>query len=200
MFSSLIQSILNLVQGLGYPGIFLAMVIESSIIPLPSEVILIPAGALIARGDMAFFPILISSIFGSILGALINYYLAFFLGRKTIDLLIKKYGFFLFLNKKSLQKTENYFSNHGEITTFLGRLLPVVRHLISLPAGFAKMNLSKFIIFTALGAGVWTCVLLATGYLLGSTINLWVKLIVLAIILALATIILIIYWIKNKSK
>ena len=195
---SIIESLLLLINNLGYLGIFIGMTIESSFVPLPSEVILIPAGALIARGEMAFFPVFFAGLFGSILGALVNYYLALFLGRRTVDFLVKKYGKFLFMNKENLERTDAYFRKHGEATTFIGRLIPLVRHLISLPAGFARMNLPKFITFTALGAGIWTAILIFVGYFFGSDAPPILK-IVTGILLALSLVFLMVYYLRQKK-
>ena len=167
MLTSLIQSVvdfsINIVSSLGYLGIFIAMAIESSIFPLPSEIILSPAGFAISQGKMLFLGVLIASILGSIVGALFNYYLAYFLGRKVLDKFLLKYNSFLFINKNLIDKTESFFEHNGEITTFTGRLILGVRHLISLPAGFARMNLAKFCFYTGLGAAVWSIVLLLLG-------------------------------------
>ena len=195
---SIIDSLLLLINSLGYLGIFIGMTIESSFVPFPSELILIPAGALIARGEMSFLPVFIASVLGSVLGALINYYLAFFLGRKTVDFLINKYGKFLFLKKEKLNRTDLYFKEHGETTTFIGRLIPLARHLISLPAGFSKMSLGKFVLFTALGAGIWTAVLIFVGYFFGSNAQPVLK-IITGIILVLSIIFLLAYYLRQKK-
>lgn len=195
-----IDAILLLIKNLGYFGIFLGMAIESSFVPLPSEVILIPAGALVMKGEMNFFWVFMAGIFGSLFGAWINYFLAFFLGRKGVDFLVHKYGRFFFIRKKQLNNTENYFNKHGEITIVIGRLLPVVRHLISLPAGFAKMKFSKFSLFTLLGAGIWTLILILVGMFFGSGAHPILKWII-AILFALSLLILIVYYaIKIRSK
>lgn len=197
LINNLFLLILNIINQLGYIGILIGMTIESSFFPFPSEIILIPAGVLVAQGKMSFLLVFIAGLFGSILGAWINYFLAFFLGRKTIDCLVNKYGKFLFITKNKLKKSEIYFKKHGEITTFLGRLVFVVRQLISLPAGFAKMNFAKFTLFTALGAGIWTSLLIGVGYLFGNNSELILKF--LTPILIIFSLIIIIIYFKRKS-
>ena len=199
LFYRLTETLLSIIKEIGYLGIFIGMVIESSFFPFPSEVILIPAGALVARGEMSFFLVFIAGLLGSLVGAWINFFLALFLGRKTIDFLISRYGKFLFINRKNLRKTDNYFKKHGEVTTFTGRLIPLVRQLISLPAGFAKMNFLKFSVFTALGAGVWTVILIYIGYFFGSNVQLFMKEVIALLLIISLTIILIYYLIKRKN-
>ena len=194
-FYQIIQGLLDLILRLGYFGIFIGMVLESSLFPFPSEIILIPAGALVASGEMSFVIVFIFGLFGSLAGALINYAIALFLGRKLINTLVKKYGKAFFLNERKLERTDNYFKKHGEITTFVGRLIPVVRQLISLPAGFSKMNIFKFCLFTSLGAGIWAFILIYLGYLFGNNSEL-IKAnmnLILSALLLLSAIILIIY-------
>ncbi len=169
---NIFSGLISLVHTLGYWGIFLGMVIESSFIPFPSEVVLIPAGALIASGKMTFFLVFIFALLGTIGGALVNFFIARYLGRSLINIYVRKYGKFLFITNSKLKKVDIFFKNHGEITSFVGRLIPVVRQWISLPAGFSKMNVFKFIIYTALGAGIWIAFLIYMGYLLGGRMNL----------------------------
>lgn len=176
-----IQSLLELVHNLGYLGIFLGMTLESSFFPFPSEAVLIPAGALAAQGRMTIFTSFLMGTLGSVAGAVINYYLALFLGRRTVDSLVDKYGKFLFLNKKKLRKSDKYFDKHGEITIFVARLIPVVRQLISLSAGFLKMNVWRFSLYTALGAGIWSMVLVLVGFFFGTNFS-WGAVIVFIII------------------
>jgi len=199
-FTSLITSLLAIVDKLGYIGIFLGMTLESSFVPFPSEVILIPAGALVAQGQMSFFLVLCAGLLGSLVGALINYFLALFLGRTTVDLLVSKYGKAFLINKESLKKSDAYFEKHGDITMFVGRFIPVIRQLISLPAGFSRMNLAKFSLFTALGAGIWTLILILVGYFFGSDISSTLKLTITSIVLLFSIIVLLFYLIRKKKR
>ena len=199
ILNSLISTILSIINTLGYTGIFLGMTLESSFVPFPSEAILVPAGALAAQGKMSLTLIFICGLSGAVTGALINYFLALYLGRTTIDFLVDKYGRIFFLTKKKIKRSDEYFNKHGDITTFVGRLIPVIRQLISLPAGFSKMKLSKFIFFTSLGAGIWTLFLIAVGYFYGSTIDSSIKLTTTAVVLLIALISFIIYSLLKKS-
>jgi len=156
------------INQLGYLGIIFLMTLESSFFPFPSEVVIPPAGYLAAKGEMNLVLIILSGIFGSILGALINYYIAYKFGRGFL----LKYGKYVFLDESKFNKIEQFFNKHGEITTFIGRLLPGIRQYISFPAGLAKMDLFKFILFTAIGAGIWVVILAYVGYFVGNNIEL----------------------------
>ncbi len=199
LFHQLVNTILSIINELGYLGIFIGMTIESSFFPFPSEVILIPAGALVAQGKMTIFPVFLAGLFGSLTGALINYFLALFLGRTAIDLLVSKYGKVFFISQKQINKSDEYFKKYGDITTFVGRLIVGVRQFISLPAGFSRMNIFKFCLFTGLGAGVWSIILISIGYFFGSGIDTKTKAIITLTLVAFSLIVVVVYLIKKKN-
>ncbi|MGH7607096.1 MAG: DedA family protein [Gemmatimonadales bacterium] len=162
MLETAVTWLTETVFALGYPGITILMAIESSAFPFPSEVVLPPAGYLVAKGRMSFPGVLVAGMLGSLLGALLNYWVAHWLDRW-----LRRYGKWLLVKPQALDKAEAFFRRHGEIGTFIGRLVPVVRQLISIPAGLAGMRLDRFVAYTALGAGIWCLILTYIGYLIG---------------------------------
>lgn len=151
------------IGAMGYPGIFLLMAMESSVIPIPSELVMPPAGYLAHQGEMNIWVAILCGTAGSLVGAYANYFAAHYLGRP----LILKYGKYVWITEEKFAKVETFFHRHGEISTFIGRLLPVIRHLISLPAGLAGMHHWKFSLYTLLGAGLWCTVLTWIGWFIG---------------------------------
>ncbi len=163
MLTELTQWVLNTVGEWGYAGIVVMMAIESSFVPFPSEIVMIPAGYLAYKGEMSLVPVLLAGFTGSMIGAWLNYFLAITLGRKFLY----KYGKYLFMATETLEKMERFFQVHGPVSTFSGRLIPGVRQLISIPAGLSKMPFGLFSLYTFLGAGIWSSILVGLGYILG---------------------------------
>lgn len=150
-----------------YFGVFFLMTIESSFIPFPSEIVVPPAGYLASKGKMNLLGVILAGTLGSLAGALINYYLALKLGRPMVIKFLRRYGKYVLLTEASLYRVEKFWGEHGPFGTFVGRLLPGIRQVISIPAGFAKMGLTLFCIYTSLGAGIWCTFLALCGYFFG---------------------------------
>lgn len=198
MLHEIAQTIVGYVGDMGYWGIFLLMFLESTFFPFPSEIVMIPAGYLAYKGEMNLYLAVLAGICGSIAGALFNYYLALHFGRKFI----LKYGRYFFISEQTLNKLELFFKNHGELSTFNGRLIPGIRQLISLPAGLARMNVPKFIFYSGLGSGIWVIVLVALGYFLGANEALISEYLQSATLIALVCVALItlFYIVRHKRK
>jgi membrane protein DedA with SNARE-associated domain len=158
-----IEVIVQIVDKMGYFGIVAAMFLESSFFPFPSEVIMPPAGYLASQGKMDLWIVILMGIIGSILGALFNYWLSLRLGRP----LILRFGKYIGLTSGRYYRAEQAYRNHGEVTTFVGRLIPGLRQYISLPAGLARMSIARFVLFTGLGAAIWASILSLVGYIIG---------------------------------
>lgn len=161
---AIVMTIVGVVGKLGYLGIIGMMFLESSFFPFPSEVVIPPGGYLASQGKMTMFLVIFCGILGSLLGAWFNYWLAVRLGRP----MILKYGRYVGLTEEKFSKVEHYFTEHGEIGTFVGRLIPGIRQYISFPAGLARMNMMRFSFFTGLGAGIWVVILAYIGYFVGN--------------------------------
>lgn len=195
-----VKFLVDTVGKLGYLGVFLLMAVESSFFPFPSEVVVPPAGYLASQGEMNLIVVIIVAVLGSIAGSLLNYYIALKLGRAFI----LRYAKYFFLTPERFESFERFFNTHGEITTFVGRLIPGVRQYISFPAGIVRMNLKRFIIFTALGTGIWCIVLAIVGYLIGNNMDLikenvdTISLIVLPLLALLVIVYIIIHKRRNK--
>ncbi len=198
MIHEIANQIVQSIGEIGYFGIFALMFLESSFFPFPSEVVMIPAGYLAFKGEMNLYLAVLAGIGGSLAGALFNYYLALSVGRKFLI----RYGKYIFLKEESLNKLETFFAKHGEVSTFNGRLLPGIRQYISLPAGLSRMNVAKFSLYTALGAGIWVVVLVLLGYFLGSNEEMVSKYLSTATIIALTGVVFIsiFYIVREKRK
>lgn len=179
---------------MGYFGIFFLMGLESSFFPFPSEIIMIPAGYLAYQGKMNFFLVVLTGILGAIVGSWFNYFLANKFGRRL---------FLRFLGRGKLRRVEDFFEKHGHISTFNGRLIPVVRQYISLPAGFARMHFGKFTFYTGLGAGIWVLILTLLGYFLGQNedlVRLYLKELTLIVLILVLLGSIVYVWSKRRHK
>jgi membrane protein DedA with SNARE-associated domain len=198
MIKELAQQLVDLIFDWGYLGIFIMMAIESSFIPFPSEIVLIPAGYLASQGEMSLGMIMTAALGGSMVGAFINYFLALTLGRK----ILQNYGKYFFIKESALEKMDSYFEKHGHISTFIGRLIPGIRQLISIPAGLSRMNLGVFSLYTAMGAGIWALILTLLGYFIGENqelIDIYLKQITMAVVGVLAIVGFVYYRYQKKS-
>jgi membrane protein DedA with SNARE-associated domain len=163
MLHQFVDWVLHTVHGWGYTGIFILMALESTVFPIPSELVLIPAGYLAYEGKMNFLGIIFASTLGGLVGASINYYFALWVGRPFLE----RWGKYFFVRPALLHKTDAFFLKHGAISTFSGRLILGIRHLISLPAGLTRMPWIKFAFYSCLGTGLWSTILTTFGYFIG---------------------------------
>jgi len=197
MLDSLITIFTNIIEAGGYASITFLMALESMIVPVPSEAVMPFAGFLWFAGKMSFWAIIFFSTLGSIIGSLISYYVGFY----GIEVFIAKYGKYFFLNKYHLELTEKFFKRFGGKAVFVSRFIPVVRHLISLPAGAGKMNIFSFTFYTVVGAGAWNAILTYVGYSLAEN---WFVIKrytgVLDVIIVIAMVGGILYWFYKKYK
>ena len=154
-------------DNISYPMITFLMTLESTFLPVPSELVVPPAAWKAAHCEMNIFLVVLFATIGCVTGALINYFLAKYLGRKIIYSLVDtKIAHMMFINREHMENSESFFIKYGKSSTFIGRLVPGVRHLISIPAGVAQMNLKDFIFYTAAGSAIWNSILAALGYFL----------------------------------
>ncbi len=196
MFSDIVNFIVETIGTLGYFGIFILMFLESTVFPIPSEVVMIPAGYLAYKGEMNIYIVIILGVLGSLGGALFNYYFALKFGRRFL----LKYGKYFFVSHETIEKTEKFFKNHGHISTFSGRLIPGLRHYISLPAGLAKMNLFVFCLYTTLGATLWVVILTVLGYYLGDNQELIKEYLRYLIVGLLLSLVILGFWYYKRVK
>ena len=198
MIENFLHWLVQFVEAMGYPGVFIMAALESTFVPIPSEATLIPAGFLVHQGKMDGILVFVLAVTGTMTGSLLNYFIAKTCGRFVLI----KYGRFFFINEEKMEKVEGYFNRHGPISIFLARLVFGVRHFISFPAGLANMDLVKFSLYTALGGGLWTLLLICIGYALGNNEAL-VKSLMPEIkvgTLGIAALIAVVYWWRNKKK
>lgn len=159
--------ITSLLNNLNYPTIFFLMMLESTVVPVPSELVVSPAAYHAAGGNLNIWLVILFATLGADLGATINYVVAYYVGRPVIYRFANsRLGHLCLLNQEKVEKSEKYFDDHGKLATITGRLIPGIRHLISIPAGLAKMHYGHFLLYTTIGAGVWNIILAALGWYL----------------------------------
>ena len=157
----------SLLNNLNYPSIFFLMMLESTVIPVPSELVVSPAAYHAAGGNLNMWLVILFATLGADLGAIINYVVAYYVGRPVIYRFANsRLGHLCLLNQEKVEKSERYFDSHGKLATITGRLIPGIRHLISIPAGLARMHFGYFLLYTTLGAGCWNIILAGLGWYL----------------------------------
>ena len=199
MLAQLFQLNVDIIERLGYPGIVFLMTLESSVFPIPSELVMPQAGYLVFEGKMSMAAVITLGVVGSWLGALLNYVVAMWLGRPFF----LKFGKYFFCPADKFAMVERFFHAHGEISTFTGRLIPVVRHLISIPAGLTRMKMSHFLLYTGIGSAIWVSILAYIGFLCGRNLDLikqYSHICTLGVIVACAIIITVYVWLHKRRK
>jgi len=200
----IINSLLAIADNLGYGGIVLLMTVESTFFPLPSEIVIPPYAYLAQQGELNIFGVILAGTLGSLIGATINYAISRIVGRAIIYRLADhRYAKFVLINSKKLEKAEKFFLKNADASTFFGRLIPGIRHLISIPAGIFKMKFANFIFYTAIGSILWVSILSALGYFFGQNQDLLIayyKELSVVIFLGLAIGLAILLFYKKKSR
>lgn len=203
----------SLLSNLNYFTIFVLMLLESTVVPVPSELVVAPAAYHAAAGNLDVFLVVLFATLGAVCGASINYWAAYFFGRPILYKFANSHiGHLCLLNQQKLEHSETYFNDHGVISTLIGRLIPGIRHLISLPAGLSKMHYGKFILYTALGAGVWHSILATLGWYLHTIVpeeqlqdkileySEYIKIVIIAAVVIAIAYFIIKHYIKKCSK
>ncbi|HSX40106.1 MAG TPA: DedA family protein [Candidatus Saccharimonadales bacterium] len=201
MLETISSSIIHLIQTSGYLGIFILMLLESALIPIPSEVTMPFSGFLAASGNLSLVPVILVGALGNLVGSLIGYYIGYFLNESILLTLIRKYGKFILVTQDDYKTANRWFVRYGNGVVFFSRLLPALRTFISLPAGMFKMNVVKFSIYTLVGSILWSGVLAWIGFYLGgkwSTIGVYFRKFDVVIIAAL--VILVLLYVNHKLK
>ena len=196
----IVEVITSIITTMSYPGIFFLMILESALIPIPSEIIMPFSGFLASTGKLNYIGVVLAGSFGNLVGSILTYYLGINVGRKVI----LKYGKYIFFKKKHLELTENLFNKYGDRVSFVGRLLPGIRTYVSLPAGIGKTKVTKFVIYTLAGSLIWNSMLTYVGMKLGSNwknIDKYSIYLDIAAVLAIAVFLIwFIYNTRRKSK
>ncbi|MBQ5547325.1 MAG: DedA family protein [Prevotella sp.] len=205
--------ITSLLSNLNYGTIFFLMMLESTVVPVPSEFVVTPAAYHAASGQLDIWLVILAATIGADLGASINYFVALYVGRPVIYRFANsRWGKMCLLNQEKVEKSERYFDEHGIVATLTGRLIPGIRHLISIPAGLARMNYWKFLLYTTIGAGVWHSILAALGWYLHAIVPEeqlndkiseyaeYIKIVILALVVLAIVYFLIKHYTKRSSR
>ncbi len=205
--------ITSLLSNLNYGTIFFLMMLESTVVPVPSEFVVTPAAYHAASGQLDIWLVILAATIGADLGASINYFVALYVGRPVIYRFANScWGKMCLLNQEKVEKSERYFDEHGIVATLTGRLIPGIRHLISIPAGLARMNYWKFLLYTTIGAGVWHSILAALGWYLHAIVPEeqlndkiseyaeYIKIVILALVVLAIVYFLIKHYTKRSSR
>ena len=205
--------ITSLLSNLNYGTIFFLMMLESTVVPVPSEFVVTPAAYHAASGQLDIWLVILAATIGADLGASINYFVALYVGRPVIYRFANSHwGKMCLLNQEKVEKSERYFDEHGIVATLTGRLIPGIRHLISIPAGLARMNYWKFLLYTTIGAGAWHSILAALGWYLHAIVPQeqlndkiseyaeYIKIVILALVVLAIVYFLIKHYTKRSSR
>lgn len=187
--------VLPIIQNIGYFGVFLLMIAESTLLPVPSEAVLPFAGYLIAQGTMDFWIALIAATLGTIIGASISYFIGKYIGQAAIA----KWGKYILIREEELESAKKWFKLHGEKTIFICRFIPAIRHVISLPAGAAEMNFKKFTLYTAAGGAIWNGILLIVGMQLKTHWDALIQYSTIIDAIVIAAVVIVIIWFFAKQ-
>lgn len=168
MFSGLEERVIDIIERFGYLGIGLLIALETVFPPLPSEIILPLGGFTASRGDLTLWGVMLAATLGSVVGALILYGVGYWIGRERLYTLVDRYGRYALLKQSDIDKANDWFERYSSKAVLIGRLVPVVRSLVSIPAGLTRMPLPTFVLYTAIGSAIWNGILVGAGYALGS--------------------------------
>ncbi len=193
----------DIILTIGYPGIAFIMLVENLFPPIPSEVIMPFGGFLVARGEMDFFAVWVAGVIGTVIGAVVLYYIGWWAGDPVVRMILRRYGRFLTVGEKEYDRALAYFGRYGHWVVFFGRLIPLIRSLISLPAGAERMPMPKFLLYTTVGSAIWSGVLAYAGVLLGER---WEEVLLLTkqyerfvlVALAIFAVVVFVWWLRRR--
>jgi membrane protein DedA with SNARE-associated domain len=202
-FSGLTERVTDIIERLGYIGIAGLIALENVFPPIPSEIILPLAGFMAGRGDFWLPAVVVAATIGSVVGALVLYAVGAWLGDKRLRQLVNRYGRFLGVHEHDLDRANNWFDRYGSTAVFLGRLVPVIRSIVSVPAGIRRMSLGQFLLYTAVGSTIWNGVLIGLGWALGDhweQVGDYVSYFQYVVILAIVVAVGVFFWRRRLSK